>query len=69
MCAFLGIPVPVGEPFPRVNDSADFSRRQRDQYRHIARKLLPVLGVAVVAGAAGLIFGLSRRRKRQSARG
>ena len=68
MCAFLGVPVPVGEPFPHVNDSADFSRRQRDQYRHIARKLLPVLGVAVARGATGVILGLSRRRERRPGR-
>jgi hypothetical protein len=67
LCAFLGVPVPMGEPFPHVNDSADFSRRQRDQYQHIARMLLPALCV-VVAGAAALAFGLSRRRGRQSAR-
>ena len=52
LCAFLGVPVPADEPFPHVNDAADFSRRQRDQYRHIARMLLPALGAAV-AGAAG----------------
>jgi hypothetical protein len=66
LCAFLGVPVPMGEPFPHVNDTADFSRRQRDQYRHIARMLLPALA-AVAGGAAGLILGLSRRRGRRSA--
>ena len=68
LCTFLGVPVPAGEPFPHVNDTADFSRRQRDQYRQIARMLLPALGVAVAGGAAGLILGLSRRG-RLSARG
>jgi hypothetical protein len=68
LCAFLGVPVPTGEPFPHVNDTADFSHRQRDQYRHIARMLLPALGVAVAGGATGLILGLRRRRGRQSAR-
>jgi hypothetical protein len=68
LCAFLDVPIPVGEPFPHVNDSADFSRRQRDQYRHIARKLLPVLGVTVAAGAAALTLAFSRRRERRSAR-
>jgi Sulfotransferase domain len=67
LCAFLSVPVPAGEPFPHLNDSADFSHRQRDQYRHIVRMLLPALG-AVVAGAAGLILGLRRLRARQSAR-
>jgi hypothetical protein len=68
LCAFLDVRIPVGEPFPHVNDSADFSRRQRDQYRHIARKLLPVLGVTVAAGAAALTLAFSRRRERRSAR-
>jgi hypothetical protein len=67
LCAFLGVPVPAGEPFPHVNDAIDFSRRQRDQYRHIARMLLPVLGAAA-GGAAALTLALSRRRARRSAR-
>jgi len=62
LCAFLGVPVPVGEPFPHLNDAIDFSRRQRDQYRHIARMLLPALGAATSGGVAGLALGLSRRR-------
>jgi hypothetical protein len=67
LCAFLGVPVPAGEPFPHVNDAIDFSRRQRDQYRHIARMLLPVLGAAA-GGAAALTLALRRRRARRSAR-
>jgi hypothetical protein len=67
LCTFLGVPVPAGEPFPHVNDAADFSRRQRDQYLHIARLLLPALGAAA-AGAVVLILSLSRRRERRSAR-
>ena len=67
LCAFLGVPVPAGEPFPHVNDASDFSRRQRDQYRHIARRLLPALG-ATAAGAVALTLALSRRRARRSAR-
>jgi hypothetical protein len=69
LCAFLGVPVPVGEPFPRLNDAVDFSRRQRDQYRHIVRRLLPALTAVVAGGASWLILSLSRRRERQSARG
>src|SRR5918995_6544270 len=64
LCAFLGVPAPPGEPFPHVNDAIDFSRRQRDQYRHIAHMLLPALGAAA-AGAAVLALSLSRRRGRQ----
>jgi hypothetical protein len=69
LCAFLEVPVPVDEPFPHLNDAIDFSRRQRDQYRHIARMLLPALGAATAGGAAGLVLGISRRRGWQSARG
>jgi len=66
LCDFLGVPVPAGEPFPHVNDAADFTRRQRDQYLHIARMLLPALGAAIAG--AGLTLGLSRRRGRRSPR-
>ena len=67
LCALLGVLVPAGEPFPHVNDAIDFSRRQRDQYRHIARMLLPAIGAAT-AGTAALNLALSRRRARRSAR-
>jgi hypothetical protein len=69
LCAFLGVPVPVGEPFPHLNDAVDFSRRQRDQCRHIVRRLLPALTAVVAGGASWLILGLSHWRERQSARG
>jgi hypothetical protein len=68
LCAFLGVAVPADEPFPHLNDATDFSRRQRDQYRHIARMVLPAVGAVVAGGAAGLVLGLSRRRERRSAR-
>jgi hypothetical protein len=68
MYAFLDVPVPTDEPFPHLNDTADFSRRQQDQYRHIARMLLPALGAAAAGGVAALALGLSRRRGRRSAR-
>ncbi|MFI5455994.1 MAG: sulfotransferase family protein [Isosphaerales bacterium] len=29
LCAFLGVPVPDGKPFPHVNDAADFRARVR----------------------------------------
>jgi hypothetical protein len=64
LCAFLGVSIPAGEPFPHVNDAADFNRRQRDQYVHIARMLLPALGAAAVGGVAGLALGPNRGAKR-----
>ena len=63
---FLGVPVPLGEPFPHVNDAADFSRRQREQYLALGRAFLPIGGALV---AAGLAIALSRRSGRRSARG
>ena len=50
LCRFLGVPVPRGEPFPHVNDTASFHRRAQDEaVSHILR-----LGGASVAGAAGV---------------
>ena len=69
LCAFLGVPVPPNEPFPHVNDASDFARRQRDQYIHVGRMLLPALGAAAAGGAAGLAFGFSRRGGLRSPRG
>ena len=66
LCAFLGVAVPPHEPFPHVNDASDFNRRQRDQYMHIGRMLLPALGAAAVGGTAGLALGLNRRRGQRS---
>jgi hypothetical protein len=57
LCAFLGVPVPTDEPFPHVNDAADFSSRQRGQYLHIARSLLPALGFALAGGVVALASG------------
>jgi hypothetical protein len=57
LCAFLGLPVPAGEPFPHVNDAADFTRRQRAQYLHIARAMAPALGFALVGGMVAVAPG------------
>ena len=65
LCTFLGVSVPTGEPFPHVNDAADFNRRQHEQYLHIARMLLPALGAAAVGGVTALALGLSRRGGRR----
>jgi hypothetical protein len=66
LCHFLGVPVPEGESFPHVNDDADFTRRQQEQYRAIARALLPARGVVATAALAVV---LSRRFGKRSARG
>ena len=33
LCAFLGVPVPDNEPFPRVNDTAAFQDEERQERR------------------------------------
>jgi hypothetical protein len=66
LCAFLGVPVPEGEPFPHVNDSADFARRQGAQYVRLGRALLPAVGFAMAGAVLGLVFGLNRRRANRS---
>lgn len=47
LCAFLGVSVP-DEPFPHLNDGAEFSRR-------IRQRLVPA--VAAIAGGAALAIG------------
>lgn len=63
LCAFLGVPEPVAEPFPHVNDAADFDRRQRDQYLFIARSLWPAAAAAIAGGVAGVLLGSVPRRR------
>lgn len=51
LCAFLGTPVPAGEPFPHVNDTHEFQRHARfEALRHSLR-----FGAPTLAGAAGLL--------------
>jgi hypothetical protein len=61
LCSFLDVPVPAGEPFPHVNDSADFDRRQRGQYVTILRGLAPAL---LTMAAIGLLLFAGFRRRR-----
>ena len=69
LCAFLGVPVPEGEPFPHVNDAADFSRRQQGQYLRLGRALVPALGAMAAGGMLGLVVGFSRQRGSRSEHG
>jgi hypothetical protein len=62
LCAFLGVPVPVDEPFPHVNDTETFSRWQRRHTVELARAILPALGAAALGAGLGLIAGLLPRR-------
>ena len=62
LCAFLGVPVP-DEPFPHVNDAAEFRRRQA---AGMARLMLPLAAGAALAAttlaAAGVV--IARRAHR-----
>ena len=51
LCAFLGKPVPHGEPFPHVNDTPSFQRRARSEALRQSLRF----GVPTLAGAAGLL--------------
>ncbi|MDQ2653616.1 MAG: sulfotransferase family protein [Chloroflexota bacterium] len=51
LCAFLGKPVPQGEPFPHVNDTRAFQRRARDEALRQGLRF----GAPTLAGAAGLV--------------
>jgi len=62
LCAFLDVPVPTDEPFPHVNDPGDFASRQREQYLHIARALLPAVGAVVVGGVIGVVLAFGQKR-------
>ena len=54
LCAFLGVPVPDGKPFPHVNDAAEFrSRIQR------AARIMRTVGYSVVAIIALILVGLA----------
>lgn len=56
LCAFLGVPVP-DEPYPRVNDTAEFKARIHKEWRRCA-----LLEVGVLALAGALVVGAMRRK-------
>ena len=58
LCAFLGVPEPA-EPYPRVNDTAEFKARVGAAWRRAACVEAGLLLLAV-GGAAALVL----RRKR-----
>jgi hypothetical protein len=49
LCAFLGMPVPEGKPFPHVNDAAEFRARIERGARAIRTIGYAVLGTAALA--------------------
>ena len=50
LCAFLGVPVPEGKPFPHLNDAAEF----RARIERVAR-IVRTIGYAAL-GAAALVL-------------
>lgn len=55
LCAFLGVPVPKGKPFPRVNDTASFNARIAD-FEGKMRLVMLAAGTVVMALTAGLLW-------------
>ena len=63
LCAFLGVPIPEGEPFPHVNDAESFQQRIQER---LAQSLFRLARPAAV-GLAGLVtlLWIARRALRQ----
>lgn len=49
LCRFLGVPVPVGKPFPHINDTADFKRKIRELGTRVAGPFIAVALAVVLA--------------------
>jgi hypothetical protein len=56
LCAFLGVPVPDGKPFPRLNDSATF----RARIARLARAVSVVAYIAVTVFALAVAWLVAR---------
>lgn len=64
LCAFLGVPVPEGEPFPHVNDAQSFQRMIQERFAGMAVRAAGMLLVAVGIIAA-LVWLAWRGRGRE----
>jgi hypothetical protein len=60
LCSFLGVPVPEGEPFPHVNDTAEFRARIERGVRIVRRVGYSLLGLMAL-GIIIAIFAAYRR--------
>jgi hypothetical protein len=54
LCAFLGVPVPEGKPFPHLNDAADFRGRLRR-----GALVVRTIGYAILGAAAVIVIALA----------
>lgn len=66
LCAFLNVPIPVGEPFPHANDRDDFRQRLREGFARGALQTLALAVVLILAGAA--IRHINAKRRGASSR-
>lgn len=61
LCEFLAVPVPVGEPFPHVNDAEAFRKRVQERF---ARSLVRLAGPMAGGMAALAVLAWIGRRAR-----
>lgn len=54
LCRFLGVPVPEGKPFPRLNDAAEFRARIEKGAR-----VVRTIGYVAIGVAAAVVVGLA----------
>jgi hypothetical protein len=67
LCEFLGVPIPVGEPFPHANDSAAFQRQIRERLMQSALQIVrPVVLAAASVAALSWIKRKARTRRQKS---
>jgi hypothetical protein len=60
LCAFLGVPMPAGEPFPHVNDAASFRQRIQERFAFVAVRAVGI--AALIAIGAVALVRASRHR-------
>jgi hypothetical protein len=66
LCAFLGVPIPEGEPFPHVNDAESFQKRIQERFAQSLIRLARPAAVGLTGLAAVLWIArraLSERRE------
>jgi hypothetical protein len=67
LCGFLEVPVPVGRPFPRVNDRSAFQRRVTMLTTGVYAGL-GAASLAVILGMAGLLQRSFTRNRKEKGR-
>ena len=68
LCEFLAVPVPVGEPFPHVNDAEAFRKRVQELFaKSLVRLAGPVAGGMTALAVLTWIGRRARRQQREAA--